>query len=270
MPAWIVAKLRRKKSLITFHEVWGGLWGELPWMSPIAKKLHRGIESLITKLHFDKYVGVSDYTKNALIDAGVTSTRVVRIYNGIQYPLQAKHSKVFSKGDVFEFLFFGRVSYSKGVDLLIEAARLLKEQNIDFRLTMIVPSEQTILLVNVLQLIRSNNLQKVITLRHDLPHNDLQQAIAEADAVVIPSYSEGFCFAAVETMAIGTPIITSGQGALSEVISGKHIELKTFDARALSQAMMEGINGKWTNTPTRAFHLLDTIEAYLALYRDML
>lgn len=269
LPAWIVAKLRRKKSLITFHEVWGDLWEQLPWMSPFSKKLHKTIESIITKLHFDKYVSVSNYTKYALINAGVDPSRVLRIYNGIQYPLQSKHIEEFRKDDEFEFLFFGRVSYSKGVDLLIEAARMLKEQKIDFRLTMIVPSEKTPLLVNALELIESYMLADVLTLRHDLSYDDLQLAIAEADAVVVPSYSEGFCFAAVETMAIGTPIISSGRGALKEVISGKHIELDTFDARALSVAMVEAVEGKWNETPKIEFPLSDTIEQYLALYEEM-
>lgn len=270
LPAWIVAKLRGKKSLITFHEVWGDLWQELPWISSVSKKLHKGIETLITKLHFDKYVGVSDFTKNALIEAGVSPSRVVRIYNGIQYPLKAKHDKSVKEGDVFEFLFFGRVSYSKGVDLLIEAARLLQAKNLDFRLTMIVPSEKTPLLVKVLELIKSNQLQDLITLRHDLPFDDLQQAIADADTVVIPSYSEGFCFAAVETMAIGTPLISSGRGALKEVISGKHIELDSFDAASLSEAMKDAVLGKWDEKPLREFPLSDTIEQYLELYKEML
>ncbi|MFT4565153.1 MAG: glycosyltransferase involved in cell wall biosynthesis, partial [Saprospiraceae bacterium] len=92
LPSWIVAKLARKKSIITFHEVWGDLWDELPWMSTFSKRLHKGIEELITKLHFDRFVGVSDFTKNALIKAGVSSEKVRRIYNGIEYPVQAKYN----------------------------------------------------------------------------------------------------------------------------------------------------------------------------------
>ncbi|MFT6807142.1 MAG: glycosyltransferase involved in cell wall biosynthesis [Saprospiraceae bacterium] len=269
LPSWIVAKLARKKSIITFHEVWGDLWDELPWMSTFSKRLHKGIEELITKLHFDRFVGVSDFTKNALIKAGVSSEKVRRIYNGIEYPVQAKYNDN-SKNDVFQFLFFGRVSYSKGVDLLIEAMRLLKESKAIFQLKMIIPSEQTPLLTNALKLIKEYDLQDVIELQHDLPFASLQQAIAQADAVVIPSYSEGFCFAAVETMAIGTPIISSGKGALKEVISGKHIELASFDAPTLYEAMVNAIKGKWNSKPLRTFPLSDTIEEYLKLYKELL
>jgi len=37
VPAWLGAKLRRKKVVITFHEVWGKLWFDLPFMN---KKIH--------------------------------------------------------------------------------------------------------------------------------------------------------------------------------------------------------------------------------------
>ncbi len=269
LPSWVVAKLRRKKSIITFHEVWGDLWDDLPWMSTFSKQLHKGIESIITKLQFDRFVGVSDFTMNALIKAGVPSEKVGRIYNGIEYPVQAKHNEN-SKNAVFQFLFFGRVSYSKGVDLLIEAVRQLKESNEAFQLQMIIPSEQTPLLTNALQLIEDYDLQDQIEIQHDLPFQSLQQAIAEADAVVIPSYSEGFCFAAVETMAIGTPMISSGRGALQEVISGTYIELASFDASALHDAMVDAINGKWEYKPPTEFPLSDTIQQYLELYKDVL
>jgi len=269
LPSWIVAKLRRKKSIITFHEVWGDLWDELPWMSSFSKRLHKTIESIITKLRFDRFVGVSDYTKNALLNSGVPPERVSRIYNGIDYPLQERDNKA-SPNSVFQFLFFGRVSYSKGVDLLIEAVRLLKESRASFELRLIIPSEQTPLLTNALELIESHGLKDVITIQHDLPFLSLQQAIANADAVVIPSYSEGFCFAAVETMAIGTPLITSGRGALKEVVSGKHIELSSFDANGLYNAMASAINGEWANTPFKKFPLSDTIDQYLELYKKVL
>ena len=84
--------------------------------------------------------------------------------------------------------------------------------------------------------------------------------------VVIPSYSEGFCFAAAETIALGTPVISSGKGALKEVVSGKFIEMESFDKQDLFSALEKAYHGAWTSKPIKHFELKTTVKNYLALY----
>lgn len=269
VPSWVVAKMRRKKSIITFHEVWANLWDELPWMSGLSKQLHRSFESLILRLGFDRFVAVSDYTKTELLKSGIHPDRVCRIYNGIEYNQEAVYQGG-RQSSTFEFLFFGRVSYSKGVDLLLEASLILKAEGITFRIRMILPSEATPLLAKAKATIALYGLGDRVTMEHDLDVRSLQHRISQADAVVIPSYSEGFCFAAVETMAIGTPIVSSGRGALKEVISGKYVEMASFDPQALAMAMKDAMSGNWHEKPPHQFPLQDTINSYIALYNDLL
>lgn len=268
IPAWLAAKFTRTTSIITFHERWGKLWYQLPWMSYPAKVLHFSFEWMITKLSFDKYVGVSDYTKNALLSSGISEQRVIRIYNGINYEGWPEH--IGSSNDQpYTFLYFGRVGYAKGADLLLEAYDQLVVKRQDHQLIMVVPSEETSLLRKVKHLINKYKLESHLSIKHDLAYVDLLTEIAQADAVVIPSYSEGFCFAAAETMAIGTPIISSGQGALSEVVSGQHIEAVSLDAIDISTAMHDALEGRWVETKKKHFHLSDTIDRYLKLYQSL-
>ncbi len=270
IPAWLAAKFTGTKSIITFHERWGKLWYDLPWMSYPAKVLHFSFEWMITKLSFDKYVGVSDYTKNALLESGISEQRVTRIYNGISYEGWPEH-KGSSNDQPYTFLYFGRVGYAKGVDLLLNAyQQLLTKHSDHHQLVLVVPSEETPLLRKVKRLIKEYKLESHLMIKHDLAYSDLLSEIVRADAVVIPSYSEGFCFAAAETMAIGTPIISSGQGALSEVVSGQHIEAVSLDATDLMTAMHEALEGRWVETESKRFQLADTISAYQELYKDIL
>ncbi len=53
--------------------------------------------------------------------------------------------------------------------------------------------------------------------RRDADDDALRHLYRNAFAVVIPSHTEGFGFAALEAMACGTPVISSNQGALPEV-----------------------------------------------------
>ena len=108
-----------------------------------------------------------------------------------------------------------------------------------------------------------------VKFHHSLSFRDLQDLIRNSDAVVIPSYSEGFCFAAVETMAIGTPIISSGKGALQEVIGGKHITLSELTSSHLYEAMSQALKGEWNYLEMKRFPLESTIEQYVAVYSQL-
>lgn len=268
VPARIAAKITGTSSIITFHERYGDLWDRLPWMSGVSKRLHKSFESWICGFRFDRFVAVSDATRRSLIEGGVRAERITRIYNGMEYSALPQHTG--SGSTSLQFLYYGRLGYAKGVDLLLKAyARLLTIRD-DHQLTMVIPSEEQPTTRPVHALIQQLGLQDRITIKHDLPYDLLTQEIATSDAVIIPSYSEGFCFAAAETIAIGTPIISSGQGALPEVVSGKHITVSEFSEDGLWDAMISAVEGRWTDTPVRRFELSDTISSYIELYESLM
>lgn len=266
IPAWIAAKLRRKEIIITFHEYWGLLWDELPWMSGFSKWLHALFERILVKLDFDQFVAVSEYTKDELIRAGVSSNKVTRIYNGIDYIDWAKHQPLVNSDYIFTY--FGRVGYSKGLDLLIPAIAEIKRKDINCRFQLIVSKGP--LFQTLIDLIEQYDVLDRITFFHELEFEQLQNKIAESNAVIIPSYSEGFCFAAVETMAIGTPIISSDRGALAEVVSGPYLKLDELKIDNLVDAIEKARVGEWVYSPPKRFSLDKTIEEYIELYKRLL
>ena len=243
VPARLAAKITKTPSVITFHERWGDLWDRLPWMSTWSKRLHKTFESWICGFRFDRYIAVSDYTKTALIAGGVDPARIQRIYNGISYDHFPIHQG--SDDGPYTFLYYGRLGYAKGVDLLLQAYHDLLKDRRDHQLLVVIPSEVQPTTDPVMQMIEDLGLRDHISFRHDLSYVDLIHQIAQVDAVVIPSYSEGFCFAAAETVAIGAPIITTGQGALSEVVSGRYIISDEHSASALTVAMHDALDDKW-------------------------
>jgi len=174
-----------------------------------------------------------------------------------------------SESGPFTFMYYGRLGYAKGVDLLLQAYQELLKIRQDHRLIMVIPSEQQPTSKPIYELIEQIGVGDHLQLMHDLDYNDLIQQIANVDAVVIPSYSEGFCFAAAETVAIGTPIISSGQGALKEVVSGLYQEVEEFCAAGLTAAMHEALEGNWKSSAVKQFELEDTIASYIALYKSL-
>ena len=267
LPAWLAGKLRNKKVIITFHEVWGDLWFQLPFMSKFGARLHYLFEQMLVRLHFYKFVGVSKFTHQALIDNGVDKAHTTMIYNGIDY---AEFSQNIHRpsSDGFIFTFFGRLGMSKGIEIYLQAIKELTNTSVNAIFQLIIPTQPEPFLNEINNIIDQLEIRDKLVIKHNLPFEVLKKEIAESSAIVIPSYSEGFCFAAIESMAIGTPVISSSKGALAEVISGKYLELETLDAVTLAQSMQKAYKGEWSLSPLKKFYLKDTVDNYISLYHS--
>lgn len=266
-PARLAGWIYGKKVLITFHEAWGKLWFRLPFAGTISKRLYYTYEWFILRLGFHRFIAVSDYTAESLRQAGIKKDKITRIYNGLNY----KDFQFFQYSPPlkFTFTYFGRLGISKGLDLILEAAPAFLKQHPDAHLKMIIPTRPKGFLRTI-----KGEMQNIpedrLTLLHNLNYDELQQALLTSSCVMIPSYSEGFCFAAAESIAMGIPLISSGQGALKEVVSGQYISMKTQDGKGLKDALEIAYAGKWENTPIRKFHFEDTVKQYVELYDEIL
>lgn len=270
LPAFMVAFLFRKKIIVTFHEAWGKLWFQLPFMGKLSKWAHYLFEQLLLKLPFDRFVAVSKSTANRLVAEGVAQARVQVIYNGIDYEEFEGVVAEPLENQTYTFTYFGRLGISKGLDLLLAAVVLLKQKLPTFRLQLIVPKVPESFLNDLKEEVKIHQLEEYVFFRHHLPFGDLKVAISSSDCVVIPSYSEGFCFAAVETVALGTPIISSGKAALPEVVGGQFINLDSLSVEGLAAAMEKAFRGEWDEKPVRRFVLKDTVLAYIQTYQNLL
>ena len=276
VPAFFAGLLTGRKVIITFHEVWGKLWFRLPFMSKFSLSLHYLFEKALLRLPFHKYVAVSEATKASLQKGGIKSERISLIYNGIDYSeleritaSQNSVELVSDNSEKYRFIYFGRLGISKGLDILLDGIQLLKESGGQFNFQLVIPSEPQGFHNTILDLIKEKEISDCVQVASDLEWNTLVKNISNSDAVVIPSYSEGFCFTAVESMGIGTPIISSSKGALAEVVSGQHLTMDTHDGQGLFTAMQGAMDGEWQNTSLRRFPLDDSIEQYLKLYSNV-
>ena len=267
-PAGISGLILRKKVVITFHEVWGKLWLTLPFMPYLSKWAHRLYEWALLRIPFYRFVAVSEFTKNALRSAGIAENRIVRIYNGVDY---ADIPKRLEEPDntVFTYTYYGRLGISKGLDVLLKAAHRFRKDIPASKLQIITAREPVGLLRQVQRMINELNLEDYVTLIHHLPFTELVRHIHESDCVVIPSYSEGFCFVAAETVAMNVPIISSHRGALPEVVSGRHIEMETLDSDALYRALVQARAGEYQHSPKRKYTLEENINGHLSLYEAL-
>ena len=266
LPAYIAGFLTRRKVIITFHEVWGKMWFDLPHFGKLSLYFHYLFEQIILKLNFFKFIGVSQFTADRLNAHGIKSEKIEMIYNGLNYSDFESSKKEKVNNEKFTFLYFGRLGISKGLDILVDGASLVKE---DFLLNIIVPLSPEKLLNDLKNNIQKLGLEDKICFFHELPFDQLKAKVSSADSVIIPSYSEGFCFTAAESIAMGVPVISSGNGALAEVVSGKHIVMKTFNKQGLADSMVSAINGNFDFKEVKIFELKESVKNYIELYSSL-
>lgn len=272
LPAWIVGKLRRKLVVITFHEVWGRLWLRLPFISRIAAYAFYAYERFLLSLSFQHYIAVSSATQRSLEAAGIAPQRISRIYNGLdEARLRSSLPTVpVPSPTEFTFTYFGRLGISKGLDLLIPAAAIFSRKHPNTKLQLIIPRVPAGMFRRIMALIEEHQLGDQVKLYHALPRASLMQKIASTSCVVIPSYSEGFCFVAVESALLGRPIVSSGQTALAETVSGHYLEMEAMTVEALVEALEKARHQDYLYRPLRPFPLSDSIAEYVDFYRGLL
>lgn len=270
IPAYLASKLFNKKCIVTFHEYWGRLWFEFPFLSNLLRWLYFHFEKAVTKLNFDKFVAVSNYTKGSLITAGVDYRRILTIYNGIDYSQYPQKTVDVKKNTPFRFLFVGRAGISKGLDILVDAVKLLRSR--EFEVIIQSPdSRQFGVLSKIEAAVIKNGLQDVIIFKKEkLSSQKLIDLMLEVDCLVVPSYSEGFCFSAVEACAIGLPVIHSGRGALKEVVSGRYLIFDKMKPRSLALKLEKAIKGEFVSQKLNKFELATTVSKYIELYEKLI
>lgn len=278
LPTWLVSCLRNKKIVITFHEYWGDLWKRLPYLNLTQKFFYSAFERILTYLPFSKIVAVSKFTRQKLIKAGVDPSKINMIYNGLDYnSIEKLSSKItisdlknIKKSRTLDYIFVGRLGVSKGIDILLEASDIFLQKNPEANLKLVIPKLQGKIYNLVLNKIKSLSCTNQITLMHNLTKVELYQQIKRASFIVIPSYSEGFCFVAAEACALNIPIVSSQCGALKEVVSGDYIALNSLTKNGLFEALKKAKKKQWQFKESVKFPLDKSIEQYVYLYKELI
>jgi glycosyltransferase involved in cell wall biosynthesis len=142
-----------------------------------------------------------------------------------------------SIGDRPMVLFVGRLSPVKGVELLLEAFRRVRERS---RAVLVIAGSGDAAYERTL-----HNRAHELAIADDviwpgfLGRPAKAEALADSDVFVAPSHSESFGLAAVEALAAGVPtVITEGVGIADEVsASGAAIVTRVDDAGAIAQGV---------------------------------
>lgn len=138
--------------------------------------------------------------------------------------------------DGFTFVFVGRIVRDKGINELVAAFDRLHREHGDVKLVLVGKREDELDPVTPETLERIDRGEGIIAVGGQ---SDVRPFYIDADALVFPSYREGFPNVVIEAGAMGLPsIVTDINGSREIVIEGQNgVIVPPRDEEALYQAM---------------------------------
>lgn len=277
-PAWLAAKLTRKPVVITVHEVWVNKWHKVTDLTKLSCFIHNFLEKMIYLLNFNKYICVSNATRNDLLQLNINKKKATTIYNGLDYnfwnPAKYDGKKIRKELELKEkFIYFswGRPGSSKGFEYLIKAVPYIYKRIPNSTcLLMLGSAEKYPQKFKKIKTIANKVGEDKIKIISSVRNEELGDYIKAADCVVIPSIAEGFGYTAVEACAMDKPIIVTNAGSLPEVVSGKFVMVNPKSAREIAKGVEKMFKCEIKSMPLKKFTWNEAIDSYLKIYLEFL
>ena len=112
------------------------------------------------------------------------------------------------------FIFVGRLEKIKGVDILLEAWRLMGEKAPELWLCGAGPMER-----QCIKYIKDNCL-KSVKMKGFVSNLEVRNLVADSKALILPSQCyEGFPMSIAEAFSVGTPVIASDLGNIGSIVN---------------------------------------------------
>lgn len=164
------------------------------------------------------------------------------IYNGIYTDKFDKYNSLKKNTNNFIIGYAGRIAYNKGIDLLLNAVKVLHDKYCDIELKIVGQDEKNYL-KEVCKFIDDNEMVSYV--KYNGFENDMEKFYKSIDLFVLPSRAkESFGLVLCEAMYCGVPVITSNSGAQCEIIeNGKNGFIIDNELNVLIETI-EGIYNK--------------------------
>ncbi|MBW7476732.1 glycosyltransferase [Paenibacillus oenotherae] len=105
-------------------------------------------------------------------------------------------------------LFFSRLNFKKGLDILIRAFSIVQAQHPDSMLVITGPDNENFG-ARAREWIQEEGIESKVIFTGMLTGQEKLAVLRDADLFVLPSYSENFGIAVIEAMVCGTPVMIS-------------------------------------------------------------
>jgi glycosyltransferase involved in cell wall biosynthesis len=145
---------------------------------------------------------------------GASTDKCSVVYSGMnlnEFPFAT--SKEFNRGSI-EIISVGRPHWIKGYHIALDAMKVLKDQGITFHYRIVGGSSE-----ELIYQIEDLGLSGHVSIVESVPFEEVKSLIAASDILLVPSVKEGIPNVVLEAMALGTIVVSTDCGGVSEVIT---------------------------------------------------
>lgn len=204
----------------------------------------------------DRIVVNSDWSRQCLIKEGIAHGKLETIPLVYQSPKSRpfhadKKASTENKGSI-RLLFLGQVNLRKGMGRLLDAMRLLKDEQVE--LALVGPSE--------IPASEWRDLPKV-SWSGPVPRSEVSGYYERADAFILPTLSDGYAITQLEALSFGLPTIASRNcgSAVTDGVNG--MVLANLEPETIASTILDLGKHSFPEVMPPTFGLEDLAEALL-------
>lgn len=161
--------------------------------------------SLFASRKYDEVILVDPSQKPYFINNGFSEDNLTIVRNGVDTNLFKPGEKFKKDDDITDYVYVGRLSYDKGVHILVDAFREYHRENPKTRLTIIGNG----MLNGQVDACTDDGS---VSWFGAIDHDKIPQVLQRMDAFVIPQNIGGLGLSVMEAMSCGLPVITTAIG----------------------------------------------------------
>ena len=166
-------------------------------------------------------------------------TNIKIVNNPIE--VSSYNPRVRSDNSITTFLFLGLLIKEKGCYDIIEAAKILKQRNKEFQITLGGTGYEE----NVLkELSHKNGLDSYISFTGWIKGDKKRALLEKSHVIILPSYNEAMPMTILEAKSLGKPVISTKVGAVPDILAdGENgFLIAVGDVKALAENMEKYID----------------------------
>jgi len=254
-------------SIDVFHcQYMGPLFGRTPYVVMIHDIIHEYLPEFYPKsLCFlmrlfyplsarraSRILTVSKHSKRDIVKFyKIREEKIIVTYNAVSknfYPIEEKDktTAILKNYGINEgyILFVGRLEPRKNVVRLILAFHKLKSIN-NINQKLVIVGMKDYKCEEIFKCVNDLNLQKDVIFTGRVENDALPIFYNGASLFVYPSIAEGFGIPPLEAMACGTPVISSDNSAMPEVIGNAGILVDPYNIEDLARTIFKVLSNKY-------------------------
>ncbi|MFD2035782.1 glycosyltransferase [Belliella marina] len=126
-----------------------------------------------------------------------------------------------TNNNTVEILFLSNLLIAKGILILLDACKILKANNLDFK-CIIIGAEADISALELKNKINELNLSNCVNYLGKKYGEEKFEIMAQADIFVLPTFDEAFPLVNLEAMQFSLPIVTTNVGGIPDMVINEH------------------------------------------------